>query len=241
MAKKQKANNAENVHCIKTPSGNFRLPKISPKTLNQTIAFDSYEKGNNLVLHGLAGTGKTFISMYLALRDLLFSDDYKKISIVRSVVPTRDMGFLPGSENEKIKVYEKPYELIVNELFGRGDAYEIMKKKNQIEFISTSFVRGVTFRDSIIIVDEATNMNGHELDSVITRVGHNCRILFCGDMRQTDLQHFSEKKTTKQFLEIMETVPGFDFIEFGIDDIIRSNLVKEYIIAKYQKELQLAV
>lgn len=240
MAKKQKSNE-KNIHCIKTPTGNLRLPQIKPKTLNQEIAFNSYQQGNNLVLHGLAGTGKTFISLYLALHDLLYTDEYEKICIVRSVVPTRDMGFLPGAESEKIKVYEKPYEMIVNELFGRGDAYEIMKKKKQIEFISTSFVRGVTFRNAIIIVDEATNLSGHENDSVITRVGHNCRIMFCGDMRQTDLQHFSEKKSTQHFLEIMESVPGFDFIEFGIDDIVRSNLVKDYIIAKYQKELQLAV
>jgi len=221
---------------------NMSLARISPLTNNQSKVFDSYYTGKNIVMHGLAGTGKTFISTYLALETLFDSDNnYKKVCFVRSVVPTRDMGFMPGTESEKIQVYEKPYISIVNELLNRGDAYEILKKKKQIEFMSTSFIRGITFSNTLIIVDEATNMSGHELDSVITRVGDNCRILFCGDMRQSDLTNFNEKRTTSDFLHIMENVPGFDFIEFGIDDIVRSELVKNYIIAKYNYEMKEAV
>lgn len=239
MAKK-KSNGK--VHTLSSTSGELRLQRIDPITINQAKVFDSYYEGNNLVLHGLAGTGKTFISLYLALETLFDKENsYEKICIVRSVVPTRDMGFLPGSESEKIKVYEKPYESITNELFSRGDAYEILKKKKQIEFISTSFVRGITFRNSIVIVDEATNLSGHENDSIITRIGQNCRIFFCGDMRQSDLRNFKERESTADFLEIMERVPGFDFIEFEIEDIVRSSIVKDYIIAKYELDLQKAV
>ena len=152
--------------------------------------------------------------------------------MVRSVVPTRDMGFLPGNQKEKQRVYEQPYMSIATELFGRGDAYEVLKGKGLIDFISTSFVRGVTLDNCVVIVDECQNMTFHELDSVITRMGHNCRVIFCGDYRQSDLLRDSEKKGLKDFMRVLGTMKHFDIIEFTEDDIVRSPLVKEYIIAK---------
>jgi phosphate starvation-inducible protein PhoH len=185
------------------------------------------------MLHGIAGTGKSFISMYLALRDILAENShYKKVVIVRSVVPTRDMGFLPGNSREKAKVYEAPYYAISTELFGRGDAYEYLKSKNVVEFISTSFIRGITLNDSIIIVDEIANMTLHELDSVITRVGKNCKVIFCGDFRQSDFTKDHEKNGLVDFMKIIQRMKSFVFIDFNEQDIVRSSMVKDYIIQK---------
>ena len=157
---------------------------------------------------------------------------YEKVVIVRSVVPTRDMGFLPGNQKEKARVYEAPYYSICSELFNRGDAYDIIKNKGYVEFISTSYVRGTTLSDCIVIVDECQNLNFHELDSIITRAGENCRIIFCGDFRQSDLIRESEKKGINSFINVVNNMRSFDLIEFNESDIVRSDLVKEYILSK---------
>lgn len=211
-----------------TQNMNLRLQEIEPLTKNQLAAFES---NNNLVLHGLAGTGKTFISSYLAYDDIEkgFADS---LIIIRSAVPTRDIGFLPGSEKEKSAVYEEPYKDVATHLFDRGDAYEIMKQKNIVQFMTTSFIRGITLRNACIIVDECQNMSFHELDSIITRVGENCRIMFCGDFRQSDLK----RNELLSWLKVLERMEEFDFIEFGVDDIVRSEFVKKYIIAKMEVE-----
>lgn len=212
---------------------NFQLRRIDPLTTNQSKAFESFDNGKNLLLHGIAGTGKTFISMYLALNEVMNPlGNYNKVIIVRSVVPTRDMGFLPGSHKDKAKVYEAPYYIIANELYGRGDAYDILKQKTLVEFISTSFIRGTTLNDAIVVVDEIGNMTLHELDSVITRIGKNCRVIFSGDFRQSDLTREQEKNGLKDFMRILDKMKSFNYIEFDENDIVRSGLVKEYIIAK---------
>jgi phosphate starvation-inducible PhoH-like protein/PhoH-like ATPase len=219
----------------KEPTQKFQLKlrEVDPKTPNQQLAFQLFEQENNLVLHGMAGTGKTFITLYLALKRLFDKQGFQqKVVIVRSVVPTREMGFLPGSEREKMKTYEAPYQAMCNDLFGRGDAYEILKTKNQIEFISTSFIRGTTMDDCIIIVDEAQNLTFHELDSIITRVGVNSQIVFCGDCGQTDLDKPWDKCGLDQFMSILNHVDGFQKVEFSYDDIVRSGLVRDYLIAK---------
>lgn len=212
--------------------GNMSIKTIAPLTDNQRKTFESYRAGKNLMLHGMAGTGKTFISMYLALNDVINRELYDNVTLVRSVVPTRDMGFLPGNQKEKSQAYEMPYFPIATDLFGRGDAYEVLKQKKLINFITTSFIRGTTINDSVIIVDEVENMTFHEIDSVITRVGKNCRIIFCGDFRQSDLQKNDEKNGLLRFMDIVDKLRGFDYIEFGQDDIVRSGLVRDYIIAK---------
>jgi phosphate starvation-inducible protein PhoH len=212
---------------------NMTLHAIDPLTTAQKDMYEAYADGYNLLLHGVAGTGKTFLSMYLALREILAGKSkYRKLMIVRSVVPTRDMGFLPGSNAEKTKVYEQPYQRICNELFGRGDAYQVLQQKRMVEFCSTSFIRGNTFDDCIIIADEIQNMDFGELDSLITRVGQNCKIMMCGDFRQTDFRREWEKSGITKFMKIIEKMKSFDMIDFRRDDIVRSGLVKEYIIAK---------
>ena len=213
---------------------NFNLRHFDPLTENQKVAFNSFNQDKNLMLHGIAGTGKSFMAMYLSLKQILGDPDspYKRIVIVRTVVPTRDMGFLPGNSKEKTKVYEAPYYAICNELFGRGDAYDYLKNKNLIEFISTSFIRGITLNDSIVIVDEMQNATLHELDSVITRIGHNCKVIFCGDFRQTDFTREHEKNGLTDFMRIVKSMRSFNLIEFDANDIVRSALVKEYIILK---------
>lgn len=211
----------------------LNLRRVQARGPNQQLAYDYFEQEDHLVLHGIAGTGKTYIALYLALKRLFERDcDQDKIVIIRSVVPTREMGFLPGSEKEKMKAYEAPYQAMCNELFGRGDAYEILKTKNQVEFISTSYIRGTTLDNSIIIVDEAQNLTFHELDSIITRVGLYSQIVFCGDCNQTDLDKPWDKSGLDQFMHILEYVDGFKKVEFSYDDIVRSGLVREYLIAK---------
>jgi phosphate starvation-inducible protein PhoH len=208
---------------------NLVLQEIEPLTQNQLIAFES-EK--NLVLHGVAGTGKTYISLYLALDDMT-KGKYQQTVLIRSAVSTRDMGFLPGTEKEKAAVYEEPYKDICIELFQRGDAYELLKKQGLVHFMTTSFLRGVTLKNSVIIIDECQNMSFHELDSIITRIGQGCRVIFCGDFKQTDFTEKSrEKSGLPAFLRILKAMNAFDMIDFTVKDIVRSAFVKQYIMVK---------
>lgn len=212
---------------------NNTLRDIKPLTLSQSRTFKAFDNDKHLILHGLAGTGKSYISLYLALREVLSgASDYEKVVLIRSVVPTREMGFLPGSIKEKIKVYEAPYEKICSDLFSRGDSYSILKSKNYVEFTSTSFIRGLTYDNCIIIVDEIQNMTFHELDSVITRVGESCKIVFCGDYKQSDLQRDNDRHGLLDFMNILRKMDMFEYVEFGEQDIVRSKFVKEYIIQK---------
>lgn len=220
----------------KTKTG-LTLGKIQPLTDNQKRTFEEYSKGQHLILHGTAGTGKTFISTYLALREILHEGLYKRLIIVRSAVPTRDIGFLPGSLKEKIRTYELPYHAICGDLFGRDDAYDILKTKGVCDMITTSFIRGVTISDSIILVDEMQNMNAHELDSVMTRVGRNSKIIFSGDYRQSDLEK-REKQGLHEFLNVLKRIDLFSMIEFNSQDIVRSGIVKQYIIEKEKLSVQ---
>lgn len=210
------------------------LKTISPLTDNQKKAFESYKRHKkNLTLHGSAGTGKTYISIYLALEEILEkSSIYNTLYIVRSIVPTRDIGFLPGSEKEKIAIYEDPYMAICNQLFSEKNSYERLKIQAAVEFLPTSFLRGLTFSNCVILVDECQNLNFHELDSIITRVGNNCKIIFCGDFYQSDFDKQKDKEGLNKFLKIINNISEFINIEFTSDDIVRSDLVKSYIIAK---------
>ena len=225
----------------KKPIGNNYLLDIEPITDNQKKLFDSYAEGKHLVAYGTAGTGKTFISLYNALADVLDeSTPYERIYLVRSLVSTREIGFLPGDHEDKADIYQIPYKNMVKYMFQMpSDAdfemlYGNLKAQESIKFWSTSFIRGTTLDNAIVIVDEFQNLNFHELDSIITRVGENSRIIFCGDASQTDLVKTNDRNGIHDFLNILRKMPSFDIIEFGIDDIVRSGLVKEYIIAKLE-------
>ena len=209
------------------------LMEFEPITINQQKAFDAWDDGDNLILAGSAGTGKTFRALAMALEELLNPDSYyRKILIVRSIVSTRDPGHLPGTKEEKELVFQLPYKNICIELFNDPSAWGKLTSSKQILFESTSFIRGATFDDSIIIVDEMQNLNFHELDSVITRVGDNSRIIFCGDYRQSDFRFQDEKDGLFKFMSIIEQMKDFSTINFGWDDIVRSGLVRDYIMTK---------
>lgn len=211
------------------------LKEIYPLTNNQENFFNLYRKGATAILcHGVAGTGKTYIAMQNAFREILENKEYKKVIVVRSAVPSRDIGFLPGSEKEKVEIYSLPYQEISTDLFPRfGErAWHKLKEQNLIHFMVTSYVRGLTLENSIVIVDEAQNMNDMELNSIMTRVGQHTKIIFCGDFRQTDLQKRSDMSGLKKFMEIAHHMPSFRHVEFGVDDIVRGPLVKEYIVAR---------
>ena len=228
----------------KKPVNNDYLVDITPITDNQKRLFDSYDEGKHIIAYGAAGTGKTFITLYNALKDVLSENTpYDKIYIVRSLVATREIGFLPGDHEDKSSYYQIPYKHMVKYMFQMpSDAdfemlYGNLRAQETIKFWSTSFLRGTTLDNAIIIVDEFQNLNFHELDSIITRVGENTKIVFCGDASQTDLTKTNEKNGIVDFMKILRAMPSFEMIEFGIDDIVRSGLVKEYLIAKLEAGL----
>ncbi len=216
-----------------------QLKVIKPLTPNQEKVFKSYEEGKHLILHGTAGTGKTFISLYLALREVLDeSTPYDKVYMVRSLVPTREIGFLPGDHEDKSNLYQIPYKNMVKFMFQMPDdnafeaLYDNLKSQETISFWSTSLIRGCTMDNAIIIVDEFSNLNFHELDSITTRVGQDSKIIFSGDYTQSDLIKTNERTGVLDFMKIMQTMPSVDIVEFEISDIVRSGFVKEYLIAK---------
>ena len=225
----------------KKPLNGEYLIDIDPLTDNQKKLFDSYAEQKHLVAYGCAGTGKTFITLYNALREVLDEKTpYEKIYLVRSLVATREIGFLPGSYDDKSDIYQIPYKNMVKYMFQMPSdvdfemLYGNLKSQETIKFWSTSFLRGTTLNNSIIIVDEFQNMSYHELDSIITRVGEDSKIMFCGDASQSDLQKTNERNGIIDFMTVLRKMPSFDIIEFGIEDVIRSGLVKEYLIAKHE-------
>jgi len=215
------------------------LKTFQPLTNNQKLFFDSYKRGDYFVaLHGVAGTGKTFIALYKAIEEVLDkSNPFSKIIVVRSAVQSREIGHLPGDVNEKMEIYQQPYRQICETLFGRKDAWDRLAEQHHIEFISTSFIRGMSFDNAIIIVDEMQNLTFEEIDTVMTRVGHMSKIIWCGDYRQTDLnKKKNDMSGILKFFDIAIHMSAFTKIEFTPDDIVRSSLVKDYILAKLKIE-----
>ena len=225
----------------KKPYNSDIMVDVQPITPNQKHAFASYSEGKNLFLYGAAGTGKTFITLYQALREVLDPlTPYQKVVLVRSLVSTREIGFLPGDHEDKSALYQIPYKNMVKYMFElpTDNEFEMLwgnlKAQESVTFWSTSFIRGTTLDNSIVIVDESQNLNFHELDSIITRVGEDTKIMFCGDVAQTDLIRTNEKNGILDFQRIITRMPEFDLIEFGLDDIVRSGLVKSYITSKIE-------
>jgi len=207
--------------------------QVTPLTPHQKQAYEAYEDGNSLVLSGSAGTGKTFMALSMALEDVLDKEmRYDKVVIIRSIVPTRDIGFLPGDEEEKKDAYTGPYRSICAELFNDSDAWMKLKNTGTVNFMSTSFIRGLTISNAVVVLDEMQNLTFHELDSIITRVGDNCRFIMCGDYYQSDFQKEGDKSGIIKFLSIIEQLRNFETIEFGWEDIVRSDFVRDYIMTK---------
>jgi phosphate starvation-inducible PhoH-like protein len=209
------------------------LITLEPLTKSQENVFASWKDGFNLVLSGSAGTGKTYISTYLSLLDIMDKNKpEQKLVIVRSAVPTRDMGFLPGTLEEKEDAYKAPYYSILTDLFEDKDAWRKIEIAKQIEFLTTSFIRGITLTDCVVLIDESQNLTYHELCSVITRLGNNCRIILCGDYYQSDFTKSGDREGLEKFTKILENMKLFDHIEFTWEDIVRSGLVRDFIMTK---------
>jgi predicted ribonuclease YlaK len=215
------------------------LVTIKPITDNQKEIFSTWKKGLNQFLFGAAGTGKTFVSLYLALQEIMdLKKPADKVILVRSLIPTREIGFLPGDEEDKSALYQVPYRNMVQFMFEMPNEqafnglYDKLKSQGSLYFLSTSFLRGLTFDNSIIIVDECQNLNFHELDTIITRVGQDSKIMFCGDFGQTDLIKNNEKNGLHDFMRILEEMEEFNCTEFNIGDIVRSGFVRSYLINK---------
>ena len=225
----------------KKPINSEQLTDIKPLTDNQKLVFDAYEDNKNLFLYGCAGTGKTFIAMYLALKEILSNKTpYEKLYVVRSLVPTREIGFLPGDHEDKAHLYQIPYQNMVKYMFKMPDdpafemLYDNLKAQETISFWSTSFLRGTTLDNAIVIVDECQNLNFHELDSIMTRVGNDSKIIFAGDVAQTDLVKTNERNGILDFMKILQIMDEFSCLEFDVNDIVRSGLIRNYIITKLQ-------
>ena len=223
----------------KKPYNSDMMIPVEPLTDNQRKLFDSLGEGKNVYTYGVAGTGKTFVVLYHALKEVLDPiTPYNRLVIVRSLVSTREIGFLPGDHEDKSSLYQIPYKNMVRSMFHMPDQssfdmlYDNLKHQETISFWSTSFLRGTTLDDAIVIVDECQNLNFHELDSIITRVGQDSKIVFCGDVNQSDLQRTNERNGILDFQRILEEMEEFSMIEFGINDIVRSGLVKSYLISK---------
>jgi len=225
----------------KKPISMDMMRDIEPLTDNQKALFEAYAKEQNLVAYGVAGTGKTFITLYNAIKDVLDpSTPYEKVYIVRSLVATREIGFLPGDHDDKSSLYQIPYKHMVKYMFEMPSEadfnmlYGNLKGQDTIDFWSTSFIRGTTFDKTIVVVDEFQNLNYHELDSIMTRVGSQSKIMFCGDATQSDLIKQNERNGIVDFMQVLRLMSSVDVIEFGVEDIVRSGLVKEYILAKLE-------
>jgi phosphate starvation-inducible PhoH-like protein len=191
----------------------------------------SFINGSNIVAVGSAGTGKTYLALYLALKDVIESKLHSKIIIVRSNVPTRNSGFLPGSLEEKNEIYALPFRQITNTLCENGSAWDILSKKKIIEFVSTSYIRGLTFDDSIVIVEEVQNLDAEEIKTVLTRAGENTQLVICGDSKQGDLFRSREKSGFELLMYIADNMPGhIDLINFLPRDIVRSGFVKKLLL-----------
>ena len=223
----------------KKPINQTYFLDVNPITENQQLFFDEWNKEKNLFAYGAAGTGKTFIALYLALKDVMNEETpYDKVYIVRSLVSTREIGFLPGTHEDKSELYQIPYKNMVRNMFQMPDQmsfdmlYENLKHQETISFWSTSFLRGTTLDDAIVIVDECQNLHFHELDTIMTRVGQDSRIIFCGDAAQSDLVKATDRTGIIDFQRILQTMDEFSLIEYGIEDIVRSGIIKSYIIAK---------
>ena len=228
----------------KKPINSDLMVDIKPLTENQEKFFDAYKEGRNLFAYGAAGTGKTFIALYLALKDVLDQfTPYEKVYVVRSLVATREIGFLPGDHEDKSALFQIPYKNMVKYMFALPtDAdfemlYGNLKTQGTISFWSTSFIRGTTLDNAIVIVDEFQNLNYHELDSIITRIGQDSKIMFCGDATQSDLLKDRERNGIADFMKVLRIMPSVDIVEFGVEDIVRSGLVKEYLLAKMELNL----
>jgi phosphate starvation-inducible protein PhoH len=218
-------------------SKNFHPKHFEPLTEGQEAAFEAWEDGYDLMMLGCAGTGKTFLGLYFGLREIFNNNNHlRKIEIFRSAVPTRDQGFQPGTASEKLSVYTSPYPKLVNTIFGRRDAFEILKQKDMIGLNSTSFERGKEYDNSVMLLDEAQNFTFHELDTVYTRIGEDSKIVICGDTVQNDLIMGRKKEDSglNKFISIADKMEEFDIIEFDVDDIVRSGKVKSYIKTKHE-------
>ena len=214
------------------------MEEVEPVTDNQRKAVEAYDSGDSLVLAGSAGTGKTFVALSLALEDVLDKEvPYDKCVIVRSIVPTRDIGYLPGDEEEKKDAYTGPYRSICSELFQSADAWTKLKQAGTVQFMSTSFIRGMPISNAIVVLDEMQNLTFHELDSIITRVGQNCKFIMCGDYYQSDFTKETDKTGILKFLSIIEQLKNFTVVEFGWEDIVRSDFVRDYIMTKEMLKL----
>lgn len=210
---------------------------MQPLTDTQREFLTAYQSNTDaLIVQGPPGTGKTFLALWAALQEALSSKRARRVILVRSAVPSRSMGFLPGTEAEKLDVYQAPYRDMCARLCGVGDAYARLVTQGTLECVSTSYLRGMTWDDAIVIVDECQNMSEMELHTLMTRMGQRSRILFCGDVGQTDLMKRGDTSGWPVFGRVVMGLPMVATITYTAEDIVRSPLVKAYLLARMAQQ-----
>lgn len=210
------------------------MKSITPMTRNQQRVFDLWKDDYSIVLDGFSGVGKSFLSIYLALKDILDADSvYEKIIIVRSTTSIRSPGFLPGSLEEKNSVFEMPYSQIFDDLFKKKNQYKFMKEAGLVEFHSTAFLRGLSFTNAIVIFDEFQNANYEEIATCIQRIARQSKLILCGDYMQNDLIRMkNDVSGFKKAIDIINMMPDFRKVSFEIADCVRSEFVKSFLVAE---------
>lgn len=216
------------------------LIKYQPITKTQEKLFETFEEFPNksMFLYGSPGTGKTFLATYLALQQILDNTTgFDKILYIRNPVQTgENIGFTPGTPEEKISLYEQPYASIFEEMFGWENSWQNCKKLGIVEFCIPNFLRGTTFKNTIVIVDECQSMSFHTINTIVTRIGQDSKIILCGDESQNDLignkyKNYEISSGFNKTLNIVKKITQhFSIIEFKTNDVIRSELVKDWII-----------
>lgn len=208
------------------------LCAFRPLTEKQKDSIYAFSSGKHLALLGSAGTGKTFLGIYLASSLMVDPDSQTdKIIVLRTAVQARDQGFVKGDPAEKMDPYSVPYKQAFTKIFGRANSFYDLIKAKKLVFDSTSFLRSVTFDNAVVIFDEAQNAEFREINTVITRLGQNSRLILIGDSLQDDLSKNEESGLPKFSKIVTQHLPtDFHITTFTSEDIVRSDLVKRWVI-----------
>jgi phosphate starvation-inducible PhoH-like protein len=216
------------------------FPQLLPKNQNQGVLLDAFQYDQLVVAQGSAGTGKTYLSVWHSAKQLQ-AKKIKKVILIRAYQPLagRSIGMLPGSASEKLMPFYQQLIDYFEDFLGKATT-EIHLKNGTIEICSLETIRGRSWDDAIIIIDEAQCLFVPEVQALVTRVGENAQIIFCGDDTgmQTDVKNGMNGLRYLRKLTEKYSISSSSFINFTREDICRSGLTKEFVIAFEEEMLQ---
>jgi phosphate starvation-inducible PhoH-like protein len=204
----------------------YGFKDVKPLNYIQEQYLDAIKQNDVVFGVGSAGTGKTYIAASYAAGEL-FHRRVNKIILTRPNIETgRGLGFLPGELDEKYAPYLEPFDNVFQRSLGKG-FYEYALKNKDIEPRPIGFMRGATFDNAIVLVDEAQNLTKTELKMLLSRVGKNCKVILSGDPDQRDISNSGLEDAIKR----LEQIEGVEVVRFLEQDIVRSRMCKQIIIA----------